>query len=88
MTNMTTKEIKEASTMELAIRMNTLFSTTEGNIEDILLADIKEIAAIDDELKRRLYKALGREAERSLVDFIPDSTVKPEAEKAKNIKFP
>ena len=59
-TNMTKKEIREASTMELAIRMNALISSTENNIEGVSLIDAKELVEIDAELKKRLYKALAR----------------------------
>ena len=57
-TNMTKKEIREASTMELSIRMNALFSSTENNIEGVSLIDAKELVEVDAELKKRLYKAL------------------------------
>lgn len=59
-TNMTKKEIREASTMELAIRMNALFVSTEDDVENIPLAAAKECVEIDAELKKRLYKALVR----------------------------
>jgi len=58
-TNMTKKQIHEAGTEELAIRMDALFASTE-NVEDVSLADAKECVEIDRVLKARLFKALVR----------------------------
>ncbi|GAG93857.1 unnamed protein product, partial [marine sediment metagenome] len=43
MTNMTMKEIEEASTMELAIRMNALISDVENNNGGVNLVDTEEL---------------------------------------------
>ena len=60
---MTKEEIKEASTLELTVRMNRLMSKAEdiSKTEKFSLADAEEKAEIEEELRRRLNRALGRE---------------------------
>lgn len=58
--NLTKKQIREATTPKLIFRMDLLFASSGGVDEDkgVALADIRECAAIDKELKKRLQRIL------------------------------
>ena len=82
--------------MELAIRMNALISDVEDKNGGVNLVDTEELVRIDKELKKRLYKALGRKLEESIGEIVvdikgdvlhKDSSSKSEVKKLGSIKF-
>ena len=68
---MTNERIKKAGTLELAFRMNILFTQTEEAKEDngVDMAELEEVVAIDRELKERLGHCL-KFKNKDLVDLI------------------
>ena len=58
--NLTKKQIREASALELVLRRDYLFALEESTPEDqgVSMADARECVAIDAELRCRLKKHL------------------------------
>jgi len=56
--NLTKKQIRESSAMELACRLTRLQFDEEAGT--IALGDLREIRLIEKDLRRRLVKMLGR----------------------------
>lgn len=60
--NLTKKEVREVPTLELAIRFNRLMLKGELlSAREITVGDARETLYIEDELRRRLIKQLGRD---------------------------
>lgn len=58
----TKKQIREATTMELALRFNCLILIGETvDAKDISVADAKELIWIEDELHKRIIKVIGHD---------------------------
>lgn len=60
---MTKEEVKESSTIDLALRMDFLLSVHEDEMEEgegISMVVCNELVEIDKELKERLYAVLAR----------------------------
>ena len=71
--NLTKKEIRFVPTLELAIRFNRLM--LKGEVlpaREITVGDARETLYIEDELRKRLVKAVGR-------DFYPPDRIEKQA---------
>ncbi len=71
--NLTKKEIRHVPTLELAIRFNRLMLKGELlSAREITVGDARETLYIEDELRRRLVKAIGH-------DFYPPDRIEEKA---------
>lgn len=97
--NLTKQEINEANAYELTLRFNSLLQKVETKpIKTITIADAREIIYIEDELRRRLIKLLGRNfyppdkiekkhPSNYMISLLERNKPKPEVESDIKIKF-